>query len=111
MTRSCQGADADSPHAVLIQPGARALTRTSGARLRARLLVNARIAPFVAANSSPESPSMPVSAWSQPIVTIAPWPCTFIFRPTARQRRIVAATSTAQRVSSLSSNESWRPGR
>src|SRR5262249_59511967 len=30
-TRSCQGAEAPFPHAVLIHPGARQLTRTSGA--------------------------------------------------------------------------------
>ena len=54
-----RSSEADSPQAVLIQPGARALTRTVGARLRARLRVNAMMAPLVAAKSSPESPSMP----------------------------------------------------
>ncbi len=64
------------------------------------------IAPLVAAKSSPESPSMPVSAWSQPMVTIEPEPWAFIRRPTSRQRRIVATTSTDQSRSSLASNES-----
>ena len=106
-TRSCQASEAVSPHEVLIQPGARALTRTSGARLSARLRVKARTAPLVAAKSSPESPSMPVSAWSQPIVRIEPRPWDFIRRPTARQRRIVATTSTDQSRSSLASKDSF----
>ena len=90
-TRSCQAGEAALPQAVLIQPGASALTRTPAPGSSARLRVNAMTAPLVAAKSSPESPSMPVSAWSQPIVTMVPCPCAFILRPTSRQSRIVAA--------------------
>ena len=54
--------EACSPHAVLIQPGARQLTRTSGASERAKLRVNAATAPFTAPNISPLSPPMPCSA-------------------------------------------------
>src|SRR6266542_4169467 len=61
-TRSCHPPDAPAPHAVLIHPGARQLTRTSGASVRARLLVKAITAALVAPNSWPLSPSMPVSA-------------------------------------------------
>ena len=60
--RSCQTPLAPSPHDVRIQPGATQLTRTCGASDFARLLVKAITAPFVAANSSPLSPSMPVAA-------------------------------------------------
>ena len=63
-------------------------------------------APLVAANSSPESPSIPVSAWSQPIGHDRAAACAFILWPIARQRRIVATTSTAQSRSSLASNGS-----
>ena len=43
-TRSCQRSEALAPQAVRIQPGARQLTRTSGARVKARLLLNAMTA-------------------------------------------------------------------
>ena len=52
-TRSCQRSDAASPQAVRIQPGATQLTRTCGARLSARLLLNAMTADLVAPNSWP----------------------------------------------------------
>ena len=60
--RFCHWSLAPAPQLVRIQPGATQLTRTSGASDRATLRVNAITAPFVAANSSPESPSIPVSA-------------------------------------------------
>src|SRR5262249_17450898 len=49
--RFCQASEAFSPQAVLIQPGAKQFTRTSGARLLARLLVKAMTAPLAAAKS------------------------------------------------------------
>src|SRR5205823_418464 len=50
-TPSCHTADAFSPHAVFTHPGAMQLTRTAGARLAARLRVNAMTAPLAAPNS------------------------------------------------------------
>ena len=46
--------------------------------------VSTETAPLVAANSWPLSPSMPVSAWSQPILSRTPLPASFIRLPTSR---------------------------
>ena len=81
------------------------LTRTSGARELARLRVNAATALLVVPNNCPASPSMPSFAWSQPILTMTPFPCRCMSSPTARASRTVAITSTAQRCSSLRSND------
>src|SRR5690606_1447079 len=58
IARASHSGGALSPHAVRIQPGARQFTRTVGARLRARLREKHAMPPFVAAKSSPLSPSM-----------------------------------------------------
>src|SRR4051794_39894585 len=50
-TRCCHFEEAPSPHAVLIHPGARQLTRTDGASESARLLVNAITAALLAPKS------------------------------------------------------------
>src|SRR5262245_34103237 len=55
MTRSCHTADACSPHAVRIQPGAMQFTRTVGARLTASDREKLMMALFAAANNSPLS--------------------------------------------------------
>ena len=64
-------------------------------------------APFVAANNSPLSPSIPVSAWSHPMLRITPWPCLRIRRPTPRDRSIVATTSMSSNWLSLVRNGHW----
>ena len=102
--------DAWSPQAVRIHPGARQLTRTCGARLSARLRQNAITAPLAVANSSPLSPAIPVSAWSQPMLRRTPRPRSFIRRPTSRDSRIVAATSTASNSANLRSKDHWAAG-
>src|SRR3954464_80751 len=67
-------ASACSAKAVSIQPGHRTLTRTDGARARARLLLKARTPPLTALNSSGSAPAMPLVTWSQLMFTITPPP-------------------------------------
>ena len=62
MTRFCQGSEAEAPHRVLIHPGAMQLTRTVGARDRARLFEKLMIPPFAAAKSWAESLAIPERA-------------------------------------------------
>ena len=76
--------DAAVPQAVCIQPGARQLTRTSGAMVKAKLFVKAMTAALTVPNSWPLSPAIPVSAWSHPMLRITPWPRRFINAPSAR---------------------------
>ena len=106
-TRSCQRSEAASPQAVRIQPGARQFTRTFGANVNARLRVKAITAALAAPKSWPLSPSIPVSAWSQPIVRITPPRLPTIRSPTARDKTIVAVTSTACSSAHFRSNDQF----
>ena len=73
MARCCHAAEACSPQAVRIQPGAMQLTRTAGARERASESVNPVTAPLIAPNISPLSPSIPWATWSHPIFNSTAW--------------------------------------
>ena len=98
-----QSVGADSPQAVLIQPGATALTRTFGARLSARLLREGEDGPLGRGEQSRPSP-LPSRSRPGPTPSsrLNPTRCAFIRRPTSRVRRMVGTTSTFQRRSSFS---------
>src|SRR5690606_32739366 len=96
-------------NAVAIQPGARTLTRTSGATLRARLLLKLTIPPLAAANSCASGPAIPVRAWSHDMFRITPPPCSFIRSATSQQQRTVPRRSTARSRSSFARIESFAP--
>src|SRR4051812_11053239 len=104
-TERRKSGSACSPKLVSIQPGHSTLTRTSGARLSARLLLNASTPPLTAENSCGFSPAMPLVTWSQLMLTIAPprsW--SRMMSPMAYEHAIVPFRSTASRTSSLCSH-------
>ena len=100
-----------SPQAVLIQPGATALTRTSGARLSGQAPGERQDRPL---GRGEELARVPLHAGLGLVPAHrhdrARRPAAFIRRPTSRQSRIVATTSTAQSRSSLASKGSFAAG-
>src|SRR5918995_1796465 len=95
---------ASRANAVSIQPGHSTLTRTRGARPRARLLLNASTPPFTALNSSGLSPAIPAVTWSQLMFRIVPpLGCSLMSAPAAYEHATVPLRSTASRSSSLRS--------
>src|SRR5215218_4126780 len=89
---------------VSIQPGQSTLTRTRGARRRARLLLKASTPPLTALNSSGFSPAIPAVTWSQLMFTmVPPLGCSRMTAPAAYEQATVPLRSIASRRSSLRS--------